>query len=243
MPNHRFYSQEKLNIGASLTLDKAVSNHIHKVLRLGNGDCVVLFDGDGFDYQAELETDGKRLLAKITERQENQTYSPIYTHLGQGLCRGDRMDYSIQKSVELGVNEITPLISERVQFRLDAKRLTKKMQHWQGVILSACEQSGRADIPQLNEPQALAQWLAATDLITLMLAPEAKQSLGELLSDLTAERLTSIRLAIGPEGGFSDNELAAATEVLKSRLGPRILRTETAGTAALTLIQNYLGDY
>jgi 16S rRNA (uracil1498-N3)-methyltransferase len=244
MPNHRFYSQDKLKVGQSLPLDKNLSNHIQRVLRLGDGAVIQLFDGDGYDYQARLKAEGKRLAALLEDRVENNSRSPITTHLGQAICRGDRMDYSIQKAVELGVNIITPLISERVQFRMDAKRLAKKMQHWLGVIHSACEQSGRADIPVLKEPQDLSDWLDEGDAVTIMLAPEAPQSLGDLLQDLADLKPEILRLGIGPEGGFSEAELQAAGGRVKTgRLGPRILRTETAGTATLTMIQHYLGDF
>ena len=244
MPNHRFFSQHKLSPDQSVILDKPLANHINKVLRLGDGAPIELFDGDGFDYQARLEVNGKQLIAVIHGKTKNPAISPIVTHLGQAICRNDRMDYSIQKAVELGVNAITPIITERVQFRLDAKRLAKKQQHWSGIIHSACEQSGRADIPELNPPVALSDWLASESGLTLMLDPSAEKSMGQLLTELAEEKPSLIRLAIGPEGGFSPAELEQAQGNIQfSSLGPRILRTETAGTSALTLIQNYLGDF
>jgi len=243
---NRFYINDNLTTNAQLSLDKTVSNHISRVLRLKVGQQIRLFNGDGFDYQCELLETGKTAIVMVLRQQPNNTRSPLKTHLGQGISRTDRMDFSIQKAVEMGVDEITPLLTERVQFRLDKKRLEKKMRHWEGIIISACEQSGRAHLAILNPPQPLNDWLqdgAANQVPTLMLEPEAEHSIKQVLDDWSGDELSTVRLVIGPEGGFSEQELSTAkADCALAQFGPRILRTETAGVAALALLQHYLGD-
>ena len=243
MANHRFYCDMQLGISNTIDLPAPVSSHIVKVLRLTSGSPVILFNGDGNDYEAELIIQGKKASATVTAQLVNRARSPINTHLGQALSRSDRMDYSIQKSVEMGINAITPLITERVQFRMDAKRIEKKRQHWQGIIISACEQCGRSDIPELHPVMKLEEWLSSSAEKTLLLDPTAPRSLSECL-DQDYSGSDEVRLVIGPEGGFSDAELATADPYIhRATIGPRILRTETAATAVLAIIQNKLGDF
>ncbi len=172
--------------------------------------------------------------------------SPLRITLAQGISRGERMDYTLQKSVELGVSRIIPLSTERCGVKFDAKRAAKRLQHWQGVIISACEQSGRNDIPEILPTISLHAWLDAhrvpcqqQEALRLLLHPRATQSLRQLTPP-TGE----ISLLIGPEGGLSDNEIDMATQCGFEgiQLGPRVLRTETAGVAALAALQSYWGD-
>jgi 16S rRNA (uracil1498-N3)-methyltransferase len=171
--------------------------------------------------------------------------SPLALTLAQGICRGDKMDLVLQKATELGVHAVQPLISERTEVRLDAEREAKRMLHWQQVIASACEQSGRAALPALASPQALPAWLGqiggadvAAGAMRLMLDPEGDISLRDLPAPGAAI------LAVGPEGGFSDNEreLLQRMGFKTLRLGPRVLRTETAGLAAIAVLQSHWGD-
>ena len=243
MRDNRFYINQQLQTGDSIALERTVAVHITKVLRMQTGDLIILFNGDGYDYLADLTVDNKKAQATITEQRANNAQSSLTTHLGQGLCRGDRMDYSIQKAVEMGVTEITPVVTERVQFRMDSKRSEKKMRHWHGVIIAACEQCGRADIPKLRPITALDEWLDPDGDELIVLDPEATQGIGDLLSAEKAIDSGSFRILVGPEGGLSSEEIMAATRVGHGvTLGPRVLRTETAGTAILAILQQQCGD-
>lgn len=235
----RVYYNGTLNIGAQTDLDKAASNHLSRVLRLKTSDQIQLFNGDGNNYLAGIKNLGKTVTVNIVECVQCDTRSPIEIHLGQAISRNDRMDTTIQKAVELGVNVITPIISERVQFRLDEQRTLKKIQHWQHIIISACEQSGRTDLPVLNKPTKLNDWLVMEDVPTLVFVPNSRKRLKELTP------MNKLRLLIGPEGGFSDEEIqrtmnnASCNEI---NLGPRILRTETAGMSVISILQSQFGD-
>ena len=243
MRDNRFYINQQLKMGDSITLERTVAVHITKVLRMQTGDPIILFNGDGFDYLADLTVDNKKAHATVTEQRSNNTKSSLITHLGQGLCRGDRMDYSIQKAVEMGVTEITPVITERVQFRMDNKRTEKKMRHWQGVIIAACEQCGRAEIPRLNPIITLDEWLNTDGAELIVLDPEATQRIADLLSAEGVTKPGAFRILVGPEGGLTNEEILAATQQGHGiTLGPRVLRTETAGTAILAILQQQCGD-
>lgn len=243
MRDNRFYINQAIHIGDLIALERTVAVHIIKVLRMLSGDPVTLFNGDGFDYLAELVVENKKVHASVVEQRANNTKSPLITHLGQGLCRGDRMDYSIQKAVEMGVSEITPILSERVQFRMDTKRTEKKMRHWQGVIIAACEQCGRADIPHLNPIASLDQWQSNDEEQLIVLDPEATQGIADLLTSKSISDSRALRILVGPEGGLTTEEISAATENGHGiTLGPRVLRTETAGTAVLAILQQLCGD-
>jgi 16S rRNA (uracil1498-N3)-methyltransferase len=239
MRTNRFYEAADMPIGKEISLSKEVSNHISRVLRLKNGADITLFNGDGSNYLATVAIAGKSVTATIINRSDSNNESPLSIHLGQAISRGERMDFTLQKSVELGVSQITPLISERVQFRYDEKRLKKKMNHWQKIIESACEQSGRAVIPCLNKPLPLSDWLEADSTPGLLFVPGALMGLMELPS------APNLRLLIGPEGGLSDAEikLSLDTKLFTAlNLGPRILRTETAALAAISILQAQFGD-
>ncbi len=240
MKQIRIYQHTELASGNSVSLDKVASNHLLRVLRLRQGDEFVLFNGDGCEYPSTLEISGKTAIAQISEMRETIRESCLQLHLYQGISKGERMDFAIQKAVELGVSEITPLFCERTVVSLKGDRLDKKLQHWQGIAISACEQSGRNHIPAIHPAQPFSQALASdTTQLKLMLEPTAAQP----LSSLQPENNT-VSIYIGPEGGFSDNEITQAQNsgLRGINLGPRILRTETAALAAVTACQLLWGD-
>jgi len=236
---YRFYQSVNFDIGSTVTLDKNVSSHISRVLRLKEQDEIQLFNGDGFNYQARIMASGNKVAVKILASTAAHNESPLNIHLGQAISRGERMDFTLQKAVELGAHKITPLISDKVKFRLNKKRIEQKMKHWQRVIESACEQSGRTVIPEILSPMNLLQWVKLESSPGLIFTPDATLRLKDVIST------SNIRLLIGPEGGFSDNEV---NQVLKHpdfsaiHLGPRILRTETAALTAISILQSYQGD-
>lgn len=223
-----------------MALCEDAANHAGKVLRMQAGEALELFNGDGNNYAAVIiEVGKKQLVVDIQSSSENPIESPLKLHLGQGISRGDRMDFAIQKAVELGVSEITPLFTERCGVKLDAERLEKKREQWQKIVISACEQSGRSVVPPVHPPVTLEKWLGQADnCLKLTLDPWTSATIKQLTP---TDRL---RLVIGPEGGFSDREVAATTLAgfQPVRLGPRVLRTETAALTAIAALQLQLGD-
>ncbi|HEY5777018.1 MAG TPA: 16S rRNA (uracil(1498)-N(3))-methyltransferase [Xanthomonadales bacterium] len=242
MRQSRIHTSQPLAVANSVELTGSASHYMARVLRLSKGDNVVLFNGDGVDYFAEIsEIHSQRVLLSITDSRPAANESPLKITLVQAVCRGERMDYVIQKATELGVVCIQPLISQRVEVRLDAARQSKRMTHWQGVATSACEQSGRARVPEVNAPLSLAQWLtSARESACLVLDPFAENRLSGI-----SIRGDSISILIGPEGGFTEEEIKAlrAKGLIAVSLGPRVLRTETAGPAAIAVLQAKMGDF
>ena len=236
----RIYQAISFHVGIPLHLDKTASNHLIRVLRLKNNHQFILFNGDGFDYLTTLEIDGKKAIAHIQSAEKTDTESSLNIHLLQGISKGERMDIAIQKSVELGVNTITPLICDRTVVNLKSDRLDKKLSHWQGIIISACEQSGRAYLPEINQPVKLNKLSKQIDCLQLMLDPLAGISLDSIKPDKN-----NIQILIGPEGGLSEQETEQARDngFIGVSLGPRILRTETAALAAITSAQLLWGDF
>jgi 16S rRNA (uracil1498-N3)-methyltransferase len=236
----RLYQPGPLTPGQSVALCEDAANHAGKVLRMQAGEALELFNGDGNNYAAVIiEVGKKQLVVDIQSSSENPIESPLKLHLGQGISRGDRMDFAIQKAVELGVSEITPLFTERCGVKLDADRLEKKREQWQKIVISACEQSGRSVVPPVHMPVTLEKWLGQADnCLKLTLDPWTSATIKQLSP---TDRL---RLVIGPEGGFSDREVAATTLAgfQPVRLGPRVLRTETAALTAIAALQLQLGD-
>lgn len=237
----RIYQPQPLAIHQQLNLDEDGAAHIGKVLRMGNGEQISLFNGDGNDYLAEIVDAGKKhVTVKLLSCEANLSESPLNLHLGQVISRGDRMEFTIQKSVELGVNTITPLFSDRCGVKLNGERLEKKIQQWQKIVISACEQSGRSQVPVVRPAMDLHDWCSEpTSALKLNLHPRAAHGINGL--DLAHTR---VRLLIGPEGGLSAEEIAMTetyqfTDVL---LGPRVLRTETASLTAITALQLRFGD-
>ena len=236
---NRFFHRSPLKPEQTVDLDKDVSAHIHRVLRLKESQEIELFNGDGQNYQASILNSGKTVTVKILRQSPADNESALKIHLGQAISRGERMDFTLQKAVELGVNEITPIISERVQFRMNEKRMEKKIKHWQKIIESACEQSGRAYVPTLHSAKTLDNWLTEGSSSGFLFVPKAKMTLMEI------GKQTSIRLLVGPEGGLSDQEVDLALNnpaFSAVNLGPRILRTETAALAAISILQAQSGD-
>jgi len=240
---NRAYIDAPLAPGQRVRLTDAVSGHLVRVLRLREGDGCVLFNGDGHDYCARIVRADKRAgEVEITARQAVHTESALQLWLIQGIARGEKMDLIVQKATELGVSGIIPLISERSEVKLDGPRAEKRLAHWQHVIIAACEQSGRARIPALLAPQPLAQCAAALPgtRTRWLLDPEATDT----LACVHATPGDPIILAIGPEGGWSprDRQILAGMDFTALRLGPRILRTETAGLTAIAGVQMRFGD-
>lgn len=229
-----------LAVGASLDLPDEAARHVAQVLRMRVGEPLVLFNGEGGEYQATITATGRRDVAvSIDSFDPVDRESRLDITLVQCVSKGERMDYTVQKAVELGVSRILPLLSERSVVKLDAERWDKKLEHWRGIAASACEQSGRTRLPEVAPVQKLDAWLATSaSALRLVLAPTESVSLNAL------PPATSIALLIGPEGGLSDNEIAAARQAgcVGIGLGPRVLRTETAGVAALAALQLLWGD-
>ena len=241
MPIPRFYTEQTLVPRQSVLLEGTTSHHLLRVMRLRPGDSLFLFNGDGREYRAVLQDCvQKRARVLIQTSRQPDRESKLRIRLGQGISRGERMDFVVQKSVELGVESITPLWTTRSQVRLSEQRLEKRLSHWRGVIVSACEQSGRVSLPQLHNAAKLPDWchIKVKQSLQLVLDPAAALR----LSDLTPAR--DIRLLIGPEGGLQDEEISMAEKsgFKRIRLGPRILRTETAALATLAALQTLWGD-
>ena len=239
----RHYLDAPLAAGARVVLPETAVAHLVRVLRLGVGDRFALFNGDGCDYAARLVSVGrKNAEAELLDRVELDNESPLRITLAQGIARGDKMDLILQKATELGAACIAPVITERTEVKLDGERMEKKMQHWRGVLASACEQSGRARLPQLLEPQSLATFAAADrNARRFILDPDA----GQTLAAAAIGREESVSLLIGPEGGLSERDLTAlrAARYQGLNLGPRILRTETAALAAIAAFNALYGDW
>jgi 16S rRNA (uracil1498-N3)-methyltransferase len=231
-----------LAVGQRVTLPEDASLHLLRVLRLAPGDEVRLFNGDGDDYVARLLTAGKRgAEAEIVGRHALANESPLRLTLVQGIARGEKMDLVLQKATELGVAAIVPVLTERTEVKLDRERAEKRLAHWRGVVAAACAQSGRARLPTVADPQPLATYAAGeTASLRLVLDPRNGRGVRELALPTEAD----IVLVAGPEGGLSDRDLATlhAAGFGGLRLGPRILRTETAGLAALAALQALYGD-
>ena len=240
MKSIRVFQPGQFETGQAITLDKSVSNHLLRVLRLKNDQLFTLFNGESGEYTATLEISGKHAIAHIQSFTAQNNQSNLEIHLFQGISKGDRMDFAIQKSVELGVSKITPVICERTVVNLKADRLDKKLQHWNGVAISACEQSGLNIVPQVLPILKFEQVISSTDKsLKLLLDPLSDNSLHSLNPETSA-----ISFLIGPEGGLSSNEIEQATEKSYQgiRLGPRILRTETAALTAIASAQLLWGD-
>ncbi len=240
MNQTRIYHPQVITVSCDYELTPLASHHLLNVLRMRLENKLVLFDGSGSEYRAVIKkvTKKKRVMVYIEAPIAVKRESPLSIELGQGISRGDRMDYAIQKAVELGVSGITPLLTSRRQFKPNVERLQKKMLHWQGVIISASEQSGRLRIPLLNPPLPLKEWLAIKKT-GLCLVCNTQKSV-----TLDSESPSQVTVLIGPESGLSDDEiqLANACNYKNFQLGPRILRTETAAVVALTRLQMQWGD-
>ncbi len=246
MRNPRVYQNSEFALNDTMKLSDDAFGHIVRVLRLAEGDIITLFNGnEAFQYSAKLvAVQKKHASVEIISQEAINNESPVNIHLGQGISRGDRMDFTLQKSVELGVNKITPLFTERCGVKLSAERLSKKRQQWQKIVISACEQSGRCFVPEVTQPMFLQDWLdEQTKALKLNLHPKAEHSIMTLPFKF-AEDSQEVRLLVGPEGGLSDEEISQANQAdfQDILLGPRVLRTETAALTAITALQCRFGD-
>jgi 16S rRNA (uracil1498-N3)-methyltransferase len=241
---HRIHTAQALQPGCELLLEESSSHYLSRVLRVGAGDAVVLFNGDGHDYAAEVLRPARRQMAlRVDSRLPGLAESPVAITVVQAVSRGERMDQTLQKCTELGAAAFQLLLSERVEVRLGRDKLGKRMEHWRGVIVAACEQCGRARVPELFEPLSCSSWLECeAGALRLVLDPQAAEPLARAVTDPGPG--AAVELAVGPEGGFSEIELVQmrARGVRAVSLGPRILRTETAAPAALAVLQCLAGD-
>jgi 16S rRNA (uracil1498-N3)-methyltransferase len=234
----RLYVETQLSEGSRLELPESVAHHAARVLRLKNGDAAVLFDGRGGEYEARLAIPGRgRVSAEIGERRAVERESPLQVTLVQAVSSSDKMDFTIQKAVELGVAAIQPVFSAKSLVRLSGEREAKKLAHWRRIVIAACEQCGRNRIPEVREPMALERYRAPAGT-KILLSPSGPGKLAGLARG-------PLVLAAGPEAGFSEAEeqWLLRAGFAPARLGPRILRTETAALAALAALNALAGDF
>ncbi len=241
MRTPQIYTPQPLQSGCELALEGSAAHYLGRVLRMQPGRELILFNGEGGEYRASIREAGKKsVTVAVSEFVEVERESPLSVHLGIGVSRGERFDWVLQKATELGVTAITPLFTERTEVRLSGPRLEKKTQHWQQVLVSACEQCQRNHLPQLQPAVALSEWLTSVDCEQrFVLHHRSDRSL------VGSPPPASVALLIGPEGGLNDGEIASASGQFGFRsltLGPRVLRTETAPIAALSLLQFLWGD-
>ncbi len=238
----RFYCAQALQTHTSINLPEQIAHHLH-VLRMAPGQRITLFDGQGHEFDAMLTSlDKKSASAEITEQRMRHTELPYRLTLAQALPEGSKMDWIIEKAIELGASAIQPLAAQRSVVKLSPERAAKRLQHWQGVIVAASEQSGRTRIADLNEVTDLVRWSSQPQPAQrLLLTPRSDHSLAAWA---LSEPARDITLVIGPEGGFNEQEekLLISQGVLPVSMGPRILRTETAGLAAMAIINAAWGQ-
>ena len=239
----RIYVPQPLRPGREVDLPVQAGEHIVRVLRLERGHPLRLFDGSGGEYTGEIASLAKRAVTAyvIAPAETVDRESPLRLTLGQGIARGEKMDWILQKATELGVARIVPLVTDRTEVKLDAERAERRLAHWEAVLASACEQCGRNALPELAEPMKLADWAASLGEeagLRLALDPNGDARARDVVPG------TRATLAVGPEGGLSEHDLATLAQAgfRGLRLGPRILRTETAGLAALAALQAIHGD-
>jgi len=238
----RFYLDQPLSSGVRFNLPPGPARHAARALRLAEGDLIVLFNGGGGEFTARIERIHRDDVAvSVAEHRNIERESPQRVLLAQGISSGERMDYTLQKAVELGVSAIQLLATKRSVVKLAGERSERRVAHWQGVVASACEQCGRNRLPPIAPPLGLANWLGSrVPGRLLFLSPQAETRLADLPPPEGTDALVA-----GPEGGFEADELAAldAARAIPVRLGPRILRTETAALAALAAMQSLWGDF
>ncbi len=239
----RVFVETPIAAGQLLLVEGSAANHITRVLRLRRGDALTVFDGTGGEFGARIEEFRKdAVVVSVEEHRALERESPLSLTLAQGVSRGERMDWIVQKATELGVTRLVPVFTKRSVVRLDAKQAERKLQHWRAIAVAACEQCGRNRVPELAAPVDFFDVLSAGGPSTrtrLLLSPSAELRIEDLQG--VGEGITVL---IGPEGGLEDieQEAAVAAGFKAVRLGPRVLRTETAALAALTIIQQYFGD-
>ncbi|EKD54353.1 MAG: hypothetical protein ACD_60C00090G0002 [uncultured bacterium] len=238
----RIFQAIPLKVNTAIQLDQKASHHLARVLRASIGDPAIIFNGEGGEYASVIQSiDKKTVTVEIKQLIDRDVESSLDLWLAQGISRGEKMDYTIQKAVELGVKKIIPLFTERCNVKLDSERSKKRIEHWQSIIISACEQCGRNTVPTILAPQSLDVWLKTAKADhCFVLSPHTDKK----LKTFTIENHSRVILLIGPEGGLSEQEMTQAVQqcFLPLNLGPRILRTETAGIAAMTALQCLFGD-
>lgn len=237
----RIYTPQSLQSSCNIELEEQTAHYLSKVLRMEVGRDLILFNGQGGQYQAKItEAHKKKVQVEILQHLIDNRESPLNSELAIGISRGERMDLVIQKATELGVSTITPLFTERTEVKLSGSRLDKKLQHWQQIAVSACEQSQRNLIPEVTEPQAFSDFIGSNNKeLKFVLHHRSSKQLSAY------NKPVSCCFLIGPEGGLSEAEIeqAEGKEFEPLSLGPRVLRTETAPLAALTLAQYLWGDF
>jgi len=240
----RVFVEQKLVSGKGVGLPEQAGLHLTRVLRLGAGARVTLFDGTGGEYEGTLERDGKKLWARVGAHLAIERETPLQVTLVQGVARGERMDLIVQKATELGVTRIVPVFAERSVVKVDASKSARKLEHWRSIAISACEQCGRNRVPEVIEPTALGDAVRALapGSARYLLAADARDSLA---AAVLRDAGKPVVLMIGPEGGLADAErdFAGANGFSACAMGPRIMRTETAGLAALAALQTIAGDF
>lgn len=242
MSKTRIYLNETLTLQQEICLPTAASNHLLNVLRLGQDDEIILFNGQGGEFQGSIVAVRKKTACVVLNSFiDEQRESPLRVHLGQAMIKGERMDFAIQKAVELGVDSITPLITERSEVRLNQERSEKKIQHWQAVVNSACEQCQRNFVPTVNPPLDLTRWLDQRHEQLRWVCHPAISTQQQVFPD---QGIQNAALLIGPEGGLSPQEFSSAQSALfiPHLMGPRVLRAETAALVALTQLHGRYGD-
>ncbi len=245
----RLYISQPLNLGLNIELNDDSAHYVRDVLRLKKDADIILFNGEGGEYAGVvLEVTRKIVLIAIQRYIDRSVESPLFIHLGLGISRGDRMDFSVQKAVELGVNAITPLLTERCVVQFKGEKKPQRLLHWQKIVQHAAEQSGRTTLPALLEVEQLQNWIGNQQGLKVFLDPYAATTLSELKPETMKacpELSRRVTLLTGPEGGFSNQErdAAKASGFIPVRLGSRILRTETASLAALAAVQMLWGDF
>mgnify|MGYP003970334725 FL=1 len=255
MKSPRFYYPDQINVGESIELSYGATHHAANVLRLEEGDRVTLFNGKGGEFLAFIKCISKAAILVSIEKFINVEHeSPLQITLAQSICTNIKMDLIIRKAVELGVNNIQPILAKRCLVKLSGKRELKRVKHWEQIIISACEQCGRNRVPGVSSPVTLSSWLSRqgamqkelnnepTKILYFMLSPTSKMGLHDFSKSLS---VTELALLVGPEGGFTSDEDAAALMAGFSslRLGSRTLRTESAALAAIAALQTIWGDY
>ncbi len=243
----RVYVEAPLAAGKRLVIEGNAANHITRVLRLRSGDALTVFDGSGGEFGARIEEFRKdSVVVAVEDHRPLERESPLPLTLAQGISRGERMDWIIQKATELGTSRIVPLFTKRSMVRLDERQADRKLQHWRAIAIAACEQCGRNRIPELAAPVDFFDMLPAeaSGATRLLLSPTGDLRIEDLGQDVRQGASKGITVLIGPEGGLEDveQEAALAAGFKAVQLGPRVLRTETAAIAALTIIQRYFGD-
>jgi 16S rRNA (uracil1498-N3)-methyltransferase len=240
----RIHVPGKIDAGGEITLPAQAGEHLTRVLRLPAGAPFVMFNGDGGEYAAEIASTGKPVRARVLRHEPVERESPLPVTLLQGVARGERMDLIVQKATELGVMRIVPVLAERSVVKIDARQRERKRQHWQSIVVSACEQCGRNRVPVVHDAVSLgdAMRLLPDGGTRCLLAADGPEALVRVATRVPG---AGIVLLIGPEGGLADGEqkFALGQGFIACRLGPRIMRTETAGLAALATLQAAAGDF